>query len=246
MANSTSTSGNLKDGLQLQWLGHASFKVNSPNGKVIYIDPWLDNPKAPPDAKPVKNVDIVVLTHGHFDHIGSAVEIASDTNAKVICNFEISLYMKSKGIPESNIIGINESGSISVDNILFTMVHAEHSSGITDGDRVIDGGTAAGIVIKFDDGYTIYHTGDTGLFSDMKLIASLYKPDLVMMCIGGYYTMSPKEAAEAVKLIKPKYLLPMHYGTFPALSGNPDELSKLIPKTVKTRVIPLKPGEIFS
>ncbi len=246
MSINTSPGETLKNGLRIQWLGHAAFKINSPNGKVIYIDPWLDNPKAPTDAKPVTRADIVVLTHGHFDHVGNAIEIATATNAKVISNFEISLYLKSKGVPEANLVGINESGSISVEDITFTMVHAEHSSGITDGDRVVDGGTAAGVVMKFNNGYTIYHTGDTGLFSDMKLIARLYKPQLAMMCIGGFYTMSPREAAEAVKLVKPKHVIPMHYGTFPALAGTSEELERLIPKSVNTRVVALKPGEIFS
>ncbi len=234
-----------KDGLKLQWLGHAAFKIISPGGKVIYIDPWLDNPSAPQGARNVERADIVILTHGHFDHVGNTVDIARSTNAKVVTNFEISLYLKSKGVPEENLIGINTSGSIEVDGIRLTMVYADHSSGITDGDRVVDGGVASGFVIRLENGYTLYHTGDTGLFSDMKLIAKLYKPRTVMMCIGGFYTMSPLEAAEAVKLLKPDYVVPMHYGTFPILNGTPDSLSKLLRGSVKTKVAAPKPGEIL-
>ncbi|MCL4511006.1 MAG: metal-dependent hydrolase [Bacteroidetes bacterium] len=234
-----------KNGLQIQWLGHAAFKIVSPGGKVIFIDPWLDNPNAPPNAKPVDRADIIILTHGHFDHIGNTVEIALKTNAKVVSNFEISLFLKGKGLQESNLIGMNKSGTVEIDGIKMTMVNAEHSSGITDGDRVVDGGSPAGFIMKFEDGYTIYNTGDTGLFGDMKIIAQLYKPQVVMMCIGGHFTMSPVEAAEAVKLMKPKFVIPMHFGTFPLLSGTPEMLKKLIPKSIKTKVEALKPGEVI-
>lgn len=234
-----------KNGLKIQWLGHSAFRIISPKGKILYIDPWLDNPNAPPGAKPVDKADIIVLTHGHYDHFGNTLEIASTTNAKVVANFEISRYLISKAIPESNVIGMNKSGSIEIDGIRLTMVHAEHSSGITDGDRVVDGGDASGFIIRFEDGYTIYHTGDTGLFSDMRIIARLYKPQVVMMCIGGFYTMSPVEAAEAVKFMKPRIVIPMHYGTYPILSGTPEALKKLIPKSIKTKIVGLKPGEVL-
>ena len=234
-----------KNGLKLQWLGHAAFKITTPGGKVIYIDPWLDNPSAPQDAKQVDRADIIIVTHGHFDHIGNTVDIAKSTNAKVISNFEVSLFLKSKGVPENNLIGINTSGSVEVEGIKMTMVYADHSSGITDGDLVINGGTAAGFVIRLENGYTLYDTGDTGIFSDMKLIAKLYRPKAVMMCIGGFYTMSPFEAAEAVKMLKPNIVVPMHYGTFPILSGTPEALRKLIPRSVKTKVAAPKPGEIL-
>ncbi len=234
-----------KNGLKIQWLGHSAFRMISPNGKILYIDPWLENPKAPPGAMPVERANVIILTHGHFDHFGNTVEIASSTRAKVVTNFEISLYLKSKGIPESNVIGMNKSGSTEIEGMTLTMVHAEHSSGITDGDKVIDGGNASGFVIRFEDGFVIYHTGDTGLFSDMRVIAKLYKPQVVLMCIGGFYTMGPVEAAEAVKLIRPKIVIPMHYGTFPALTGTPEALRKLIPKSIKTKIMGLKPGEVL-
>ncbi len=234
-----------KNGLEIRWLGHAAFRIKTPGGKIVYIDPWLDNPVAPPDAKLTERADIIVLTHGHFDHMGSTLEMASTLNSKVISNFEISVYLKGKGLPDDNAIGMNTSGSFEIYGLTFTMVQAIHSSGISDGEKIVDGGTAAGFVIKLEDGYTIYHTGDTGLFTDMKTIARLYKPQVIMMCIGGFYTMSPREAAEAVKLMKPKMVIPMHYGTFPALSGSPEALKKLLPKSVKTKIVALKPGEVL-
>ncbi len=234
-----------KNGLEIRWLGHSAFRIKTPADKIIYIDPWLDNPLAPPDAKPVERADLIVLTHGHFDHVWNALELASQLNSRVVCNFEISVFLKSKGLSDDRVIGMNTSGSITLDGITFTMVHAQHSSGISDGDKIVDGGTAAGFIMKLEDGYTIYNTGDTGFFTDMKTIARLYKPQLVMMCIGGFYTMSPLEAAEAIKLMKPKMVIPMHYGTFPALSGSPEALKKQLPKSVKTKIMALKPGEIL-
>lgn len=234
-----------KNGLEIRWLGHAAFSIKTPGGKIIYVDPWLDNPVAPPDARTAERAHLIVLTHGHFDHFGNTLELATRTNAKVVTNFEISVFLKSKGLPDDKVIGMNTSGSFEVDDITLTMVPAVHGSGITDGEKIVDGGVAAGFVIKLEDGYTVYHTGDTGLFSDMKLVAQLYKPKVIMMCIGGFYTMSPVEAAEAVKLLKPEIVIPMHYGTFPALSGTPEALEKLLPKTIKTKIMGIKPGEVL-
>ncbi len=234
-----------KNGLEIRWLGHAAFRVKTPGGKIVYIDPWLENPVAPADAKLTDKADLILLTHGHFDHVGNTLELASQFNSKVISNFEISVYLKSKGLPDDNVIGMNASGSFEIFGMTLTMVPAIHSSGISDGEKMVEGGTAAGFIIKLEDGYTLYNTGDTGLFTDMKTIARLYKPEVVMMCIGGFYTMSPREAAEAVKLMKPKMVIPMHYGTFPALSGSPEALKKLLPKSVKTKIMALKPGEVL-
>ncbi len=231
------------NGVEVTWLGHAAFLVKSPNGKIVLIDPWLDNPKAPEMAKNITKADIILLTHGHFDHVGSAPELAKKTGAKVVCIFEVSRYIAKQGVPEEQIIGMNYSGTVDVDGIKITMVPAVHSSGISDGNNIIEGGNPAGFVVEFENGFKVYHTGDTGLFGDMELIKRLYSPDLMLVCIGGHFTMGPREAAEAIKLIQPKYVIPMHYGTFPILAGTPDELKKYLPAKFKNAVIELKPGE---
>ncbi len=230
-------------GVEITWLGHAAFQLKSPNGKIILIDPWLDNPKAPETAKDITKADIILLTHGHFDHVGSAPELAKKTGAKVVCIFEVSRYIAKQGVSEEQIIGMNYSGTVNVDGIKITMVPAVHSSGISDGDNIVEGGNPAGFVVEFENSFKVYHTGDTGLFGDMKLIGKLYAPDLMLVCIGGHFTMGPREAAEAIKLVQPKYIIPMHYGTFPILAGTPDELKKYLPAKFKNAVIELKPGE---
>lgn len=231
------------NGVEVTWLGHAAFLLKSPNGKVVLIDPWLDNPKAPEMAKNITKADIILLTHGHFDHVGSAPELAKKTGAKVVGIFEVSRYVAKQGVSEEQIIGMNYSGTVNVDGIKITMVPAIHSSGISDGNNIIEGGNPAGFIIEFENGFKVYHTGDTGLFGDMELIRKLYSPDLMLVCIGGHFTMGPREAAEAIKLVQPKYVIPMHYGTFPILSGTPDELKKYLPAKFKNAVIELNPGE---
>lgn len=230
-------------GVEVTWLGHAAFLLKSPGGKIILIDPWLDNPKAPETAKNITKADIILLTHGHFDHVGSAPELAKKTGAKVVCIFEVSRYLAKQGVAEEQLIGMNYSGTVDVDGVKITMVPAVHSSGISDGNNIVEGGNPAGFVVEFENGFKVYHTGDTGLFGDMELIGKLYTPDLMLVCIGGHFTMGPREAAEAIKLVQPKYVIPMHYGTFPILAGTPDELKKYLPAKFKNAVIELKPGE---
>ena len=230
-------------GVEVTWLGHAAFLLKSPNGKVVLIDPWLDNPKAPESAKNITSADIILLTHGHFDHVGSAPAIAKNSKAKVVCIFEVSRYLAKQGVPEEQIIGMNYSGTVEVDGIKVTMVPAVHSSGISDGNNIIEGGNPAGYVIEFENGFKVYHTGVTGLFGDMEWIRKLYAPDLMLVCIGGHFTMGPREAAEAIKLVAPKYVIPMHYGTFPILAGTPAELKKHLPAKFKNSVVELNPGE---
>ena len=243
VASEKKTTAKRFKGVEVTWLGHAAFLLKSPNGKIVLIDPWLDNPKAPESAKNITKADIILLTHGHFDHVGSAPEIAKNSGAKVVCIFEISRYLAKQGVPEEQLIGMNYSGTVEVDGVKITMVPAVHSSGISDGDKIIEGGNPAGFVVEFENGFKVYHTGDTGLFGDMEWIKKLYSPDLMLVCIGGHFTMSPREAAEAIKLVEPKYVIPMHYGTFPILAGTPAELKKYLPAKFKNAVIELKPGE---
>ena len=230
--------------LSVTWFGHSAFLLRAPGGKTVLIDPWLDNPKAPAEAKAVAPVDLILVTHAHADHLGAAVEVSQRTGAKVISIHEISLYLQGQGVSDS--IGMNKGGTMTVDGIGVTMVDARHSSAIDGKDIVLPGGEAAGYIVTFENGFRVYHAGDTSVFGDMKIIADLYQPELAFLPIGGLYTMGPVEAAYACRLLKPKYVIGMHYGTFPALSGTPEALRAKLPAPAKKNILELKPGIPFS
>jgi L-ascorbate metabolism protein UlaG (beta-lactamase superfamily) len=232
-------------GVQITWLGHGTFLFTSSGGKRILLDPWVqNNPAVPADQKQVGNLDSILVTHGHGDHIGDAIQIAASAQPQhVVAVVETAGWLESKGV--QNTVGINKGGSFDLGGVRVTMTHADHSCGITDGDQTIYGGEAAGYVITFENGLRVYAAGDTNVFSDMGIIADLYQPNIALLPIGDWYTMGPHEAAYAVKLLKVPAVIPAHYATFPILTGTPaalrEELSKLGLSSVE--VVDLRPGQ---
>ena len=226
-------------GIKLTWLGHATFRIQTKSGRTILIDPWvMGNLKCPEKEKNVKRLDVMLITHSHMDHIGDAIAIGKQHKPKTVANPELCHWLGKKGV--ENLAEMNKGGTQVLDDIKVTMVHADHSCGIQDGDQMIYGGEAVGYVIEFESGLKIYHAGDTNVFGDMKIIHELYAPDVAMLPIGDHYTMSPREAAYAVNLLKPKTVIPMHFGTFPVLTGTPSQFEKLV-KDVE--VMEMTPGE---
>lgn len=233
----------LNGDVSFTWIGHGTWKARSAKGKEILIDPWvMGNPVAPENLKNVDRCDLMLITHGHFDHIHDAVEIARRTKPTIVCNYEVGAWLGSKGLDGEKIIAANQGGTVDVDGVHVTLVHAEHSCGITDDNgSIVYGGDACGLVIEFENGFTVYFAGDTDVFGDMSVIAELSKFDVAFLPIGGFYTMGPERAAKAVELLKVKTVVPMHFGTFPILAGRPDQLQELLGS--KARVLDIKPGD---
>ncbi len=226
--------------VEILWLGHASFQLTLDNQEVIVVDPWLQSPTFPKDHK-FSRIDTILVTHGHFDHLSDAVSLARQFPATVVSNYEISVWLESKGI--KNTLGMNKGGTVQVGSVKVTMTDARHSSGILDNGKIIDGGEPAGYVIHLPDGRAMYFAGDTNVFADMDLIRQLYAPQLAVLPIGGLYTMGPKEAALACRLLRPQKVIPSHYGTFPPLAGRPEQLAELIRDLEGVEVWPVEIGK---
>jgi L-ascorbate metabolism protein UlaG (beta-lactamase superfamily) len=211
----------------LTWLGHGSFRLDSPGGKRIYVDPWLSGPTCPESEKTIERIDVLVLTHGHSDHAGDAVEICKQHGPPVFAMNEIVAWIGREGVEKGlDVPGGNKGGTREIDGISFTLTDARHSSSADDFTYL---GEPAGIVVKLEDGFTIYFSGDTCAFMDMQLIGRIHQPDLAVLCIGDWFTMGPREAAIALELLDVKRCVPAHYGTFPLLHGTPDQLREAAP-----------------
>jgi L-ascorbate metabolism protein UlaG (beta-lactamase superfamily) len=229
-------------GNKLTWLGHAAFRITTPSGTVILIDPWvLSNPMTPAPDKKFDRIDVMLITHGHFDHIADAVVLGKQFKPQVVGIFETCGWLESKGVPNTN--PMNKGGTQKVGQLEITMVNAIHSCGIQDGDQVIYGGEACGYIVRLPGGLTIYHAGDTAVFGDMKIIGDLYAPDLALLPVGDRFTMGPREAALAVRLLNVQHVVPMHFGTFPTLTGRPEILRELTSDFPSLEIHTLKPGE---
>ncbi|QJA05672.1 metal-dependent hydrolase [Thermosulfurimonas marina] len=222
--------------MEITFYGHATFKIVTPKGVKILIDPWLTNPQAPKeiDRGPY---DLILITHAHGDHLGEALEVAE--GAEVVAIHEIQQWLAARGVQKAT--GMNIGGTYATRGLKITMVPALHSSSFPDGTY---GGEPCGFVIEMEDGQRIYHAGDTGLFAEMAFIGELYRPEVALLPIGSHYVMGPREAAKACELLQPKMVVPMHYGTFPVLSGTPEELEEaLAARGLSVEVKVLSPGE---
>jgi L-ascorbate metabolism protein UlaG (beta-lactamase superfamily) len=230
-------------GLSITWFGHATIVLTSPGGKRIVFDPWLTgNPKTPAGAK-IDKADVICVTHGHSDHTTDVVPIARATGATVVAVFELANYFQSKGLKDVIPMGIG--GTIEAKGLKVSMTAAVHSSSVTEDGKVIYLGDPTGFVVRLEDGRAVYFAGDTALFGDMRLIRELYAPEIAFLPIGDHFTMGPEAAARACEMLGVRQVVPIHYGTFPILTGTPEQLKRLVdPKGVD--VLVLKPGETAS
>jgi L-ascorbate metabolism protein UlaG (beta-lactamase superfamily) len=224
-------------GVALTWLGHATFRIDSPGGKRVYVDPWLEgNPRCPASELEPERCDIVAVTHAHFDHVASAVDLGKRFTPSLVAMVELAGWLEKQGFPAASSGGLNKGGTVDVGGVKFTLVNAYHSSATPDGTYA---GEAAGIVIELENGFRIYHAGDTCVFGDMQLIGRIYQPDVAILPIGDHYTMGPREASVALELLGVQRCIPCHWGTFPLLTGTPAALRELAPDV---QILDIEPG----
>jgi L-ascorbate metabolism protein UlaG (beta-lactamase superfamily) len=230
-------------GNKVTYLGHSTFSLTTPSGQVALIDPWvMTNPRCPEALKKVPRLDVIFLSHAHGDHMGDLLALAKQHRPQIVASFETCLWLESKGFEnETNPMG--KGGSQKVGGFEVTMTHAFHSNSIDEHGERIYAGEPAGLVIRMPGGFTVYHAGDTALFGDMKLIGELYKPDVALLPIGDRYTMGPREAAYAIRFLAVQHVVPMHYATFPFLTGTPEALRQETRDITGLEIHALKPGE---
>ena len=230
--------------MEIRWLGHSAFEIISDENLKILIDPFISNNPACPFRVEEIDADVICVTHGHSDHFGDTMEIANRTGAIVVGNHEHSLYLAKQGFET---MGMNIGGSIKIHDIKITMVNSHHSSDMDFIEEMGVGGSACGYIIQLESGTKIYHSGDTGVFGDMKdVIRDLYKPQIALLPIGDRYTMGPFEASIAAQWIDPDIIIPMHYNTFPVIEQDPEEFADRVESmNKKTKVVILEPGQIY-
>jgi len=230
---------------ELTWLGHSTFRLDSPSGKRIYVDPFLNgNPRCPESELEPERCDLIVLTHGHDDHLGDTVAIAQKFDCPVIAQVELRGWLSLNGLSMDPSQAINKGGAIEVAGVRLTLTHANHSSSVFADGQFQYTGESCGYVVELEDGFKIYFSGDTNVFGDMSLIGRIYAPDIAVIPIGDHYTMGPREAAVAIELLGVVRCVPCHYGTFPLLTGTPDELRKLVSQGIE--ILSPEPGETLT
>jgi L-ascorbate metabolism protein UlaG (beta-lactamase superfamily) len=230
---------------KITYYGHSTFSLITPTGQVALIDPWVTNPLSPPELHNVQRLDAIFLTHGHSDHLGDLLALARQHKPKIVATFETYLWLESKKTGATCLPG-NKGGTQIVGDFAVTMTNAFHSNSIEDEGQRLYGGEPGGYILRLPGGVTIYHAGDTCLFSDMKLIAELYKPDIACLPIGDVFTMGPREAAYAIRFLGVKHVIPMHYATFPQLTGTPEALRAETKDIAGVQLHIMKPGETLS
>ena len=225
----------------LTWLGHASFRFDSPGGKRVYVDPFLQgNPKCPEPEQSPERVDLILVTHGHDDHIGDTIALHQQFDAPVVALVECRGYLAGQGCGQNPQHAGNKGGTLEVEGIKVTFTDANHSSGTFEDGTPVSLGEPAGCVVEVENGTKLYFAGDTNVFASMQLIGRIYEPDVAILPIGDHYTMGPREAAVALELLGVKRCVPCHYGTFPLLTGTPEQLAELAPDV---ELLPPAPGE---
>jgi L-ascorbate metabolism protein UlaG (beta-lactamase superfamily) len=230
---------------ELTWLGHAAFRIDTPGGKRVYLDPFLNgNPRCPEGELEPERCDLIALSHGHDDHLGDTIAIAQRFGCPVVAQVELRGWLSVNGVPGDPMQAINKGGTVELQGVKLTLTHANHSSSVFANGQFPYTGESCGFVLELEDGFKLYYSGDTNVFGDLSLIGRIYAPDVAILPIGDHYTMGPREAAVALELLGVNRCIPCHYGTFPLLTGTPEALRELAPPGVE--ILTAEPGETLT